>query len=302
MTAGAPRGERLVFQGADLNRLVGTVYRGGARPVLLLHGGGQTRHAFDDAARRIAGAGFLAVTLDQRGHGESEWVANGAYAFADYARDVEAVAAALRRESGLAPVAVGASMGGIASLSALGRSPDALAGLVLVDVTPRLDRSGVEAVLGFMAERAELGFSSIEEAADAIAAYLPHRERPRSLAGLRKNLRRSDDGRWRWHWDPRFIHGTRSIDQDAAATETALLAAAAGLRAPALLVRGRSSELVTEEHAREFLALAPDAEYADIAGARHMVAGDRNDVFTAAILDFLTRRFGAAARALSAAD
>jgi pimeloyl-ACP methyl ester carboxylesterase len=296
LRSGAPQGERREFSGADLNRLVGTVHRGGARPVLLLHGGGQTRHAFEDAARRIGAAGFLAVSLDQRGHGESEWVASGAYAFADYARDLEAVAAALTAETGLAPVAVGASLGGIAALLALGRTPGLLAGLVLVDVTPRMDRGGVEAVLGFMAERAEIGFTSIEEAADAIAAYLPHRERPSSLGGLRKNLRRSDDGRWRWHWDPRFIHGPRAIDDDAAATEAGLLAAAASLTVPALLVRGRSSELVTEEHAREFLALAPQAEYVDIAGARHMVAGDRNDVFTQAILEFLNRRFGAAAR------
>jgi pimeloyl-ACP methyl ester carboxylesterase len=54
-------------------------------------------------------------------------------------------------------------------------------------------------------------------------------------------------------------------------------------------VRGASSELVQESHAQEFMSLAPHAEYADVAGARHMVAGDRNDQFSQAIQAFLAR-------------
>jgi pimeloyl-ACP methyl ester carboxylesterase len=61
------------------------------------------------------------------------------------------------------------------------------------------------------------------------------------------------------------------------------------LKIPALLVRGSSSELVQETHAKEFLELVPHAEFADVSGARHMVAGDRNDSFSAAILAFMKR-------------
>ena len=290
-------GERRILTGADDNALVATAFVGGRTPVLLLHGGGQTRHAFEDAAERIGEAGFAAFAVDQRGHGESAWPANGGYAFADYGRDVARLSDQLEAEFGRRPVAEGASLGGIASLYALGVERHVLEGLVLVDVTPRMDPGGVKAVIGFMAERAEEGFATIEEAADAIAAYLPHRQRPSSLAGLRKNLRQGEDGRWRWHWDPRFITGPRSVNADEQATERVLLAAASRLAIPTLLVRGRSSELVTEEHAREFMALAPQAEYVDIAGARHMVAGDRNDVFTDAIIAFLRRRFGGGAAA-----
>jgi pimeloyl-ACP methyl ester carboxylesterase len=57
-----------------------------------------------------------------------------------------------------------------------------------------------------------------------------------------------------------------------------------------LLVRGARSEVVTKEAAQAFLRAAPSAEYVDVAGAAHMVAGDRNDIFTASVLDFLQRR------------
>ena len=69
----------------------------------------------------------------------------------------------------------------------------------------------------------------------------------------------------------------------------ALVEAARRIQIPALLVRGASSELVKEAHAKEFLDLVPHADYVDVGGARHMVAGDRNDRFSAAVLSFIGR-------------
>lgn len=194
-------GRTASFAGVAGNGLVASVFptpgdAGTSRPpVLLLHGGGQTRHAFAGTAGRLAEEGFTAVTVDQRGHGDSAWPEDGAYAFADFATDASVLSRTIERETGGRPVAVGASLGGIAALLALGRDPGAFAGLVLVDVTPRMDPAGVAQVQGFMRSRAREGFASIEEAAEAVTAYLPHRPRPRSLDGLRKNLRRDDDGR-----------------------------------------------------------------------------------------------------------
>ncbi len=284
-----------IFLGAEGNRLVASEIGSGDRPVLMLHGGGQTRHAWTKTARGLAEAGWRAVMLDQRGHGDSEWPGSGAYAFPDFGADAAAVARRLAAEHGDArPVAVGASLGGIASLLALAASPEPVfSGLVLVDIVPRMDPRGVDHIQGFMRARAAEGFASVEEAAEAVAAYLPHRPRPTNLDGLKKNLRQHADGRWRWHWDPRFLDGPRSVGTDWDRVEASLLAAARSLAAPTLLVRGGSSELVTPEAAREFLALAPDAEFVDVADARHMVAGDRNDAFAGAILSFLERRFPA---------
>jgi pimeloyl-ACP methyl ester carboxylesterase len=286
-----------VFLGAAGNRLVANEIGTGERPILMLHGGGQTRHAWAKTARRLAEAGWRPIALDQRGHGDSEWVADGAYAFADFAADAGVVARRIAEERRVRAVAVGASLGGLAALLALGEGAGepVFGGVILVDIVPRMDPRGVAHIQGFMRERAREGFGSIEEAAEAVAAYLPHRPRPRSLQGLRKNLRLHADGRWRWHWDPRFLDGPRSINTDWHATRERLIAAAGRLTVPALLVRGGSSELVSTAAAQEFLALAPGCDYVDIAEARHMVAGDRNDVFADAIATFLARRFPAPA-------
>jgi pimeloyl-ACP methyl ester carboxylesterase len=286
--------ETATFHGASGNRLVGDVFGSDGPAVMLLHGGGQTRHAWRGTAVQLARRGWTAYAIDQRGHGDSEWVKDGAYSFADFAADVKALADALALKHGDKPVAIGASMGGIASMLAEGESfrdtgRHVLSSLVLVDITPRVDYDGVDKVQGFMRAHAKEGFATVEEAADAVAEYLPHRPRPKSTEGLKKNLRLGPDGRWRWHWDPRFMDGRKSFDPDRQRLEASMLDAARNIRLPALLVRGGSSELVQEEHAREFLQLVPQAEYVDVGGARHMVAGDANDHFSSAVIDFLTR-------------
>lgn len=248
--------------------------------VLLLHGGGQTRHAWGGTGEALAAAGWRAIAFDLRGHGDSEWAEDGDYSIEAYVADIVAVAAGLARP----PALVGASLGGLASLLAAGEAGCPASAVVLVDCAPRLERDGVERILGFMRDGLD-GFASLEEAADAIASYMPHRARPKDLSGLHKNLRLRPDGRYRWHWDPRFVHGSERPQPSREPQR--LLAAAAALAVPTLLVRGRMSDVVSEAGAAEFLAHAPHAEYVDVSDAGHMVAGDRNDAFTGAVLRFL---------------
>lgn len=252
-----------------------------APPVVLLHGGGQTRHAWGGTAEVLARDGWHAVAVDLRGHGESDWSPQGDYSVEAFVGDVRTWAA----QWATRPVLVGASLGGISALLAEGESSEPLcAGLVLVDIAARIERDGALRIIEFMRARPE-GFASLEEAADAVASYLPHRRRPRDLSGLARNLRRGGDGRWRWHWDPAFLEPGRGPrpGQDS----TRLERAARALRVPALLVRGRLSDLLSEEGARHFLALAPHARFADVSDAGHMVAGDRNDAFTDVVVSFL---------------
>src|SRR5260370_13663125 len=120
-----------------------------------------------------------------------------------FAAEVRPLAAQFARR----PVLIGASLGGISSLIAEGEAEASIAAaLVLVDVTPRVDPAGVARIRGFMASHIDSGFATLEEAADAITAYLPHRPRPKSLAGLAKNLPRGADGPYRSHYDPPFVH------------------------------------------------------------------------------------------------
>ncbi|QCI62812.1 alpha/beta fold hydrolase [Phreatobacter stygius] len=274
------------FTGAEGNRLEGDVYGHGERTALLLHGGGQTRHAWRATARKLAERGFTAIPVDQRGHGDSAWVDTGAYAFQDFGDDAVALGRQIERQFGSKPVAIGASLGGLASLHALGDAA-CFSALVLVDITPRMEQRGVAHVQNFMMARAKEGFASIDEAADTVAAYLPHRTKPRSNEGLRKNLRQRADGRWYWHWDPRFFDGPRAVNSDPEQLVARLERAACGLTMPTLLVRGGSSDIVSPESAEAFLALVPHARFIDVSGAGHMVAGDKNDVFADAILAFL---------------
>jgi pimeloyl-ACP methyl ester carboxylesterase len=270
----------VAFRGHGGLALVGdAVGRAGDPPVMLLHGGGQTRHAWGSTARALAAAGWYVVSLDHRGHGDSEWPVDGDYLLSSFAGDVAAVA----KELGAPPVLVGASLGGLAGLMAEGELGPLLRALVLVDVAPRMEAEGVTKIISFMESGLD-GFDSLEAAADAIASYLPHRRRPTDLGGLAKNLRRRDDGKWHWHWDPRFV---RRDSGDPSFSRERLLAAARRLELPVLIVRGRMSDVLSEEGVREMRGLVPHALYADVAGASHMVAGDDNDAFSSAVIDFL---------------
>lgn len=151
----------------------------------------------------------------------------------------------------------------------------------------------MQRIVAFMGASPD-GFASLEEVADAVASYLPHRPRPKDLGGLQKNLRVGPDGRYRWHWDPALMKFWNTRHVDAQAVERAMeerIAQARAIRVPTLLVRGRMSDVVTEEGAREFLSIVPHAEYVDLEAAGHMVAGDRNDAFTSSVLGFLSSRF-----------
>ncbi len=256
----------------------------GGPPVILLHGGGQTRHSWSGAVRELAARGYEAISLDARGHGESQWARQPHhYALSYLASDLQRVIDTL---SDL-PVLVGASMGGLAALQTISTRANPVAcALVLVDIVPRIEKDGAERILRFMNAHPE-GFATIEEAAAAVAAYNPHRPQPGNAAGLMKNLRTMDSGRLRWHWDPQFLKELRADDMDSSAR---LLQRCRHFSAPALLVRGMQSDMVSESGIAELKASLPQLEVFDVEEAGHMIAGDKNDLFNVGVLDFLERR------------
>ncbi len=251
-------------------------------PVLFLHGGGQTRHAWKGTAQAMASAGWYAVAIDHRGHGESDWAPDQNYSLGAFVDDLLAVT----REFRSPPALVGASLGGLTTILAAGEHGYRAAGCVLVDIAPRIEVSGARRIFEFMKARPD-GFGSLEEAAELIASYTPKRRRKPDHRSLEKNLRRGEDGRYRWHWDPSFLgeKGPTELRD----TER-LLEAARNIAMPTLLVRGRESDVVSAEGAAEFLAALPDGQFVDVSEAGHMVAGDRNDVFTRAVVDFFAEK------------
>jgi pimeloyl-ACP methyl ester carboxylesterase len=271
------------LEGFEGIHLVADVFGGDdAWPVLLMHGGGQTRHAWGRTAEVIAERGWRAVSVDLRGHGDSEWALNGDYSFTSYAADCVAVADWL----GKPPVLVGASLGGVAAMLAEGTSDRVVStGLVIVDITPRSNPEGIERIRQFMTSGLG-GFATLDEAADAIAAYTPNRPRRVNPSGLMKVLRQRRDGRWYWHWDPRFLDRGRT-EVPSADYEALFAAACRNIRVPTLLVRGQLSDVVTDAGVEEFLEAIPGARLIDVGDAAHMVAGDQNDVFSRAVVEFL---------------
>jgi pimeloyl-ACP methyl ester carboxylesterase len=217
------------------------------------------------------------VAIDLRGHGESGWATDGDYSHDAQADDLIAVAEAL----GPPPALVGASLGGLTSMWTVGQRRLAVSAVVLVDIVPRIEQEGASRIGAFM-HSAPDGFASLDEAADAVARYLPHRPRPKNVNGLARNLRLGDDGRYRWHWDPNMFVKS-PVDHDA------IQLAAERMDAPTLLVRGRMSDIVSPEGVREFLERVPHAEFVDVADAHHMVSGDDNDAFSDAVIEFLDR-------------
>ena len=183
------------------------------------------------------------------------------------------------------PVIVGASLGGMTGMLAIGETDGTNAkGLILVDITPRVEPAGVRRIHEFMTANLD-GFENLEQVADAIAVYNPHRPRPKRLTGLMKNLRERD-GRFFWHWDPAMLDRP---ENDQSGRWDRVDQAALRIKLPTLLVKGSESDIVSDETVAHMTELMPHADFVDITGAGHMVAGDRNDAFNSAIFSFLEK-------------
>lgn len=286
----------VAFSGSSGLEIIGDVYGPEDGPVVILaHGGGQNRLAWKGSGAALAAKGYRVVALDARGHGDSAWDPEADYETETLAHDLLAVIEQLGAQR---PAVVGASLGGMTALEAhevAGRR-DIFSAVILVDIAPKVENAGSRRIVSFMMANPD-GFANLDEAAAAIAEYNPHRPPPSNTGGLAKVLRQGDDGRWRWHWDPLFIAQRAALmmsDPVAWEAERQMRAdrlhgSAGAMRAPLLLIRGLLSDLVSDETVAALRAAAPQAEYIDVRGAGHMVAGDDNDAFTAAVASFLDR-------------
>lgn len=250
-----------------------------APAVVFAHGFGQTRDAWSSCAAASAQHGWVAYTYDARGHGQSSWLDTHEYSVDQLITDLGQVTA----QAPSLPVVVGASMGGLVGIAMAGADATSCRALVLVDVTPRWEPAGVERILDFMRANPD-GFADYAEAADAIAAYLPHRKSRKSPESLRRLLIEKESGRLHWHWDPNMLS---PIAVDGARHQRDLLEAAKRIRVPTLLISGAASDVVSESTISEFLELVPHARHVMVPHATHMVAGDENSQFTRHVLEFL---------------
>ncbi|WP_430392106.1 alpha/beta fold hydrolase [Dyella sp. 20L07] len=281
VTSSSPEKTVETIQAADGLALAVEVRNPAGSPTLLFaHGFGQTRGAWRGSAAALSAQGYRCVTFDSRGHGESQRVPGGEYHMEQFVGDLRQLAHAQLSK----PILVGASMGGLLGLVIAGEiDPGAFRALVLVDITPRWETAGVERILAFMQAHPD-GFANYADAAEQIAAYLPHRAERKTEDQLRPLLREGSDGRLRWHWDPALLGGLVSESER---YQPRLMAATAKVRVPVLLLSGGRSDVVSRDNVNEFLQLVPHAQHVELPRATHMVAGDANDAFTREIARFV---------------
>ena len=275
-----------VFKVSEDREIIASEWGDNLNPlVIMLHGGGQTRHSWKGVAAKIANLGFHVIAHDLRGHGESFWDSDGDYTFDAHRDDLIKIIQKLGKKANL----VGASLGGMISLSLAGHEEESkhCSGLIMVDIGMRPNDEGSDRIVEFMRSGAK-GFASVEEAADAVSGYLPHRERPKDISGLKKNLRLKEDGRYYWHWDPLFLTDRTGMGEVREERFKQLENSAKRIAVPTLLVQGALSDILTNKEKEEFLNAVPHAKFAEIQQATHMVVGDKNDIFAEAIVDFLS--------------
>lgn len=265
--------------------LVATVWGNENNPlIILMHGGGQTRHAWGSTGEILSKSGFYVFSLDLRGHGDSDWHPDGDYLIESYKDDLISILNQIEKPASL----VGASLGGMVALSLASdlNKRDMVTSLVMVDIGLYPNEEGSNEIVSFMQSGVK-GFASLDEASDAVSAYLPHRKRPRDNRGLEKNLRLKEDGRYYWHWDPRFLDDRDDINRETQKEKNTRLAR--NINIPTLLIRGALSNVVTQKEVDDFLTIIPHAEFREIDKAAHMVAGDRNDIFAKSAIEFLKK-------------
>jgi pimeloyl-ACP methyl ester carboxylesterase len=251
-----------------------------APPVLFFHGGGQSRNAWIGSAKAVAEAGYYGVSFDLRGHGDSDWAEDGDYLLDAFGRDVERLLSHFDQPVTL----VGASRGGQAALVGGSRHPDRVCLIMLADVAPMMRDDGVDGIRAFFAE-GEAGFATLDDAADSLARHL-NQPRMDDASRLARAMREDGEGRWHWRWDP--ATGKREFLHPPSEGE-ALLAAAAQVKSPIVLVRAELSHLLTDEGVYRFGQLAPQLEVITAKGVGHMFTADRNDAFAAQLLERLQR-------------
>ena len=274
--------EPFYCEGTESNKLAYDVLgASSAQPILLCHGGGQTRHAWRKTSQTLSDQHYCTISYDHRGHGQSDRVKSGDYRFAAFGADMGALVQSMQTGWNQKPIVVGASLGGLSALMTELNAPNTFAAIILVDIIPMMDMGGVARIQGFMRDNLEDGFASLEEAGETIARYLPNRTKRLDLSGLRKNLIARDNGRLYWHWDPLFVSGVKNINIDGVETMTMLDNRICEITCPICLIRGGTSELVDLKNAQNFIDKCQNGTMRDVSKAGHMVAGDRNDIFAA---------------------
>jgi len=264
---GPPAVRRAEVDAGGGQRISALVWGTSAPELVLLHGGAQNAHTWDTMALALDRP---LVAIDLPGHGHSSHRDDHAYWPTENARAVEHAVRALAPD---AQVVVGMSLGGLTALALADRAPELVRRLVLVDVTPGVNREKSTAIANFI-DGPEY-FSSFDEILDRTIQFNPTRTESSLRRGVMHNAIEVDDGRWRWRYDlPRRGSGDGELGTIMPGLDE-LWDAVGRVKVPLLLVRGSTSPVVDDDDVTELLRRKPDARVVLVDGAGHSVQGDR---------------------------
>lgn len=277
-----PESRACEWRGVAGNRIVGEAFDADSPvTVVLVHGGGQTRHTWRRAARTLQAQGLACLSFDQRGHGDSDWIDDGNYLLDSFRDDAQIVLEAWNRPS----VLIGTSLGGLVSLMVAGNGSPLVRGLVLVDTAPQLNPAEIDWLVDFLGAEAERGFASPGDAVAHVQRFFP--DLAVSSESIEKGLRRGADGRWHRHWDVRVVIGP--LNSVALPHEQRLHDIAACIRVPVALVRAGASHLVSDAAVARLRGCVPQLEVHELPGAHHLFNSAESLQIIAMLDDFLKR-------------
>ena len=249
------------------------------RTVLLLHGGAQQAHSWDFIALSLCDS-YHVLSLDARGHGDSQWAPDGDYSIEAHQRDLDGFIGTLQLDGS---ILVGHSMGGTTSYVFASRNPDKVKALVIVDEGPGGTPQGRSRIRQFLELPDEL--DTYEEFAERIAEFTG-RSRERVMGTLKYTIRQREDGKWTWKYDKVLrAPGRRSFNWP----EEKLWECLSNIKCPCLVVRGADSDVFSNETMEKMLRVIPDSVSETISGAGHRVTGENPTEFINAVKVMLTR-------------
>jgi pimeloyl-ACP methyl ester carboxylesterase len=255
-------------------------------PVVAIHGLTRNSADFDAVAPLLAGAGRRVLALDVRGRGRSDRAPDPmTYQPPTYVQDVVALLKAAGIERA---VFLGTSMGGLITMGLAAVKPKAIAAAIINDVGPEVAKEGLARIAAYSGKPVDTPTwaAATDYARTINAVAFPQYGDADWDAFARRIFREGPDGAPMLDYDPDIAVPIRAAGEKALVPNLWPFFNKLARGRPTLLIRGGTSDLLSEEIAGKMRKKAPKMEYAEIPGVGHAPMLDEAEA-RAAIFEFL---------------
>jgi pimeloyl-ACP methyl ester carboxylesterase len=250
----------------------------GKQPMLLLHGFMGHAHVWDVFALEFRNH-YHVVSLDQRGHGESEWSQGLAYSIDDHFSDICRFAGILGLDR---MILIGHSMGGRNALLFAACFPEKIERLMLVDSRPWDSEQSSSALMQLLMHF-PLQSDTLEEVVESIRKIYPLLSLEFAHHIARYGYRQAGDGKYVPTYDTRMSLQCQKSNYSA----DNLCSFVGNISCPTLIVRGERSTFLSKEDAKRIVDCLPKGVLREISHSTHMPAQENPEEFKAVVWEFL---------------